>query len=163
MPTSYGLSHSTCSLPRSACTMGDFSFAPSANSAPCAPAQPEPQSSVTRDAAFSSAARRSSSLSAGRTSDGPGSKPPTLGAGASTACCSDGSPEMTITATPPLPTAARIPASSPQGIGDAVQAVAHHAIYPLDADGREGFGELICNGLHVPRTSSMSLGSRTAS
>src|SRR6266403_3132485 len=116
MPTSYGLSHSTCSLPRSACTMGDFSLAPSANSASCAPAQPEPHNRVTRDDVFKRLASRSSSPSAGRTSDGPGNRLSILGAGASTASLRAVSPEITITATPRWPTAARIAISSARGI-----------------------------------------------
>jgi hypothetical protein len=35
------------------------------------------------------------------------------------------------------------------GIGYSIQAVADNAIDTLDARGREGFDELICNGLHI--------------
>src|SRR5215472_16437161 len=53
MPTSKGLSYSTCSLPPSACTIGLFSVSASRISCAWAPAQPRPQNSVIRSAALS--------------------------------------------------------------------------------------------------------------
>src|ERR1700735_2705177 len=47
MPTSYGLSYSTNSLPRNACTTGAFSAPASAMSWSCAPEQPAPARIVT--------------------------------------------------------------------------------------------------------------------
>ncbi len=42
MPTSYGLSYSTCSFPRRACTTGALSLPANSTSSLCAPAQPLP-------------------------------------------------------------------------------------------------------------------------
>ena len=65
MPTSYGLSYSTYSLPPSAWTIGLFSASASCISGACAPAQPRPQNSVTRPAPFRIEASASSSRGAG--------------------------------------------------------------------------------------------------
>ena len=51
-----------CSLPRNACTIGAFSLRASSMTSACAPAQPAPQNSVTRDAWL----RRSASCSTSR-------------------------------------------------------------------------------------------------
>jgi len=65
--TSYGCSHSTCSLPSKArAPWATFSFAPSANSGRVRPAQPKPQSSVTREPLRSAARRGGRKLAVGR-------------------------------------------------------------------------------------------------
>ncbi len=60
MPTSNGLSHSTCSLPRKAWTIGAPSVSANATTSSCAPAQPLPHNSATRFEPSSSAASASS-------------------------------------------------------------------------------------------------------
>src|SRR6266853_1768692 len=82
MPTSNGLSHSTCSLPRNACTMGAFRRSASARTSSCAPSHPEPQNMVTRPSLLRSAASRSTSTCAGTATACLGSRPATLGNGA---------------------------------------------------------------------------------
>jgi len=67
IPTSYGLSYSTNSLPRNACTTGAFSAPASAMSWSCAPAQPAPARIVTAPAAFSTCAAAASDSVSGRT------------------------------------------------------------------------------------------------
>ena len=92
--------------------MGLFSVSASVIKLAWAPAQPRPQNSVTRLPLLSRLASASISASAGRTIGAAGSKPafaemPRLGAGLSPT-----SPGITTTATPRLPTAARMAFSS---------------------------------------------------
>src|SRR5229473_7845144 len=49
-------------------------------------------------------------------------------------------------------------------IGQPVQAIADEAVYPLDAGGFKGFGELICDSLHnlAPSFVQISLAAMTA-
>ena len=113
IPTSYGLSYSTNSLPRNACTTGAFSAPASAMSWSCAPAQPAPARIVTALASFSTCAAAASDSSSGRTTGevariGTGSGP----AGAS---ARNTSPGTTTTATPPRASAARMAISSTRG------------------------------------------------
>src|SRR6202034_3434405 len=70
IPTSYGLSYSTNSLPRNACTTGACSADASAMSWSCAPAQPAPARIVTGLASLSTSATAASDRSSGRTTDG---------------------------------------------------------------------------------------------
>src|SRR6516162_2641520 len=92
MPTSKGLSHSTYSLPRSACTIGDLRRSPSAKSSSCAPAHPEPHRIVILPSPFSIAASRSRSCLSGTTTGRLGSRLATLGGDASAVACNATSP-----------------------------------------------------------------------
>src|SRR5712672_3519608 len=67
IPTSKGLSHSMCSLPRSACTMGALSLAARATTASWAPAQPAPQRSVVLSPLSRKSTKSSMSASAAHT------------------------------------------------------------------------------------------------
>ena len=113
IPTSYGLSHSTCSLPRIACTMGALSLAAKATTASWAPAQPAPQRSVVLSPLSRRSAKSSMSASAAHTR---GNRDTGLGVEATgPASYRAISPEMTMTATPCLATASRIAASTIRG------------------------------------------------
>ena len=106
IPTSYGLSYSTYSLPRNACTTGACSAPASAMSCSCAPAQPAPARIVTRPAAFSTSAAAASDAWSGRITDAVGRIG--TGAPASRASARKISPGTTTTATPPRASAERI-------------------------------------------------------
>ena len=113
MPTSNGLSYSTASLPRNACSTGACNAPARAISWSCAPAQPAPARIVTRLAAFSTPAAAASASSAGRTTGAAGRIAVTLAPDGASA--KNTSPGMTTTATPPRSSAVRIPMSSTRG------------------------------------------------
>ena len=96
--------------------MGDFSFSASARSSLRAPAQPEPQSKVTRRPAFSMAANCPTADSEGRIEGFAGSSEPAGATGASLASHSAVSPEITSTQTQRSDTARRMAISSTRGI-----------------------------------------------
>jgi len=112
MPTSNAFSGSTCSLPRSACTIGESRRAPRARSASRAPAQPEPHSTVTRSASFSRPESCSSDPREGTTAGAGSASVPAAGSGRSGAGCRATSPGSTTTETPRLATASRIAIST---------------------------------------------------
>src|SRR6201989_2510167 len=112
MPTSYGLSYSTNSLPRNACTTGAFSAAASSMSWSCAPAQPAPARIVTRLAEFSPSAAAASDWSSGRMT---GDTARTGTASVSGASARKISPGTTTTLTPPRCSAIRIAMSRVRG------------------------------------------------
>ena len=72
MPTSKGLSYSTCSLPRSECTIGALSMPASLTISAWAPAQPAPHIRVMRSPSFRIFASASMSASGGITTGGAG-------------------------------------------------------------------------------------------
>ncbi len=106
IPTSYGLSYSTNSLPRNACTTGAFNAPASAISCECAPAHPAPAKIVTALASFSAEAASTSAASLGRTI-GDAARIGT-GSPALRASSRNVPPGTTTTATPPRASAARI-------------------------------------------------------
>ena len=113
MPTSYGLSHSTNSLPRSACTIGALSRSAIAMSSSCAPWQPAPARIVTRRAWLSRSAAAARSASPGTVTDVEGRMPVTrVPAGARSR---NTSPGTTTTATPRRSIALRMAISRTRG------------------------------------------------
>ncbi len=114
IPTSNGLSYSTASLPRNACSTGACSAPASAISCSWAPAQPAPARIVTRSLTFSTRAASASAASPGRTTGTAARTADTFAPDGASA--KNTSPGMTSTATPLRCTAVRSAMSSSRGI-----------------------------------------------